>query len=572
MSSSLSIREKQDKENKVILILIIIFCTLFSLFILTKFRNNEDDEVAYVAASGNYRELMDVFQGREYPYGEIANKKLILDFLRVKEKFCFGKIAQDLSEFCMHPPLFFWLLHIWLLITGGQGMIYTGPLLNLFLVMFIIFVLFRFAKYVFNSIEDALFVVLIFILNPALYLTALESRMYIFTTLLSLIATFYLYKLLSSKHRLGIVECLIFSFLICLGLLCRYSFILLCIGWLIYGLVNYWKTKRIVIVWLLLSVFIGILFFLVIFPQVVGTFNFYKSIDLQQRILDIQAMNRLGLDDLVAMILNRTSAFIFSAHQSNLIGHLLSGQMFFYITIILLAFLMLGFWFVCKKKKASLLIFFTLFWPWFFMSLAYVMGRISPWLLHIKYYFFLLPLFCLIIVLVVKERFLVYKRILLICLCQILFFSTVDNLISKNYLKTQVLKKATAFKGFLQEFNDICGKSLVVSESMFISNMFKISHLLPEDTKVLMADPFFFVNNYSDYFGEKSDLFPFVYISYFIRFSERNRFDYLFIERLANDKNVHLKLVPVFFDPGGQKGAVFLVHRDQDVPCVKYFY
>ncbi|HSQ22497.1 MAG TPA: hypothetical protein VLQ52_06865, partial [Coriobacteriia bacterium] len=91
-----------------------------------------DESISYLAASGHqaeYHEYIDLGamlvepQWREAAFWQA--------FLQPEDPLVFGRIAQGLAEHDIHPPLYFWLLHLWILAFGVSAQ--AGPLLNVVL-------------------------------------------------------------------------------------------------------------------------------------------------------------------------------------------------------------------------------------------------------------------------------------------------------------------------------------------------------------------------------------------------------------------------------------------------------
>lgn len=89
-----------------------------------------DEAISYVAASGHqaeYHEYIDL--GAMLVEPEWREARFWQAFLQPEDPFVFGRIAQGLAEHDIHPPLYFWLLHLWILVFGMSAQ--AGPLLNI---------------------------------------------------------------------------------------------------------------------------------------------------------------------------------------------------------------------------------------------------------------------------------------------------------------------------------------------------------------------------------------------------------------------------------------------------------
>lgn len=539
-------RKLESKHYYFVLGVIILYVLLQSLFLLAKISYSLDEGHSILLAVGKFSNYFDILKYRKYPYGELVDIQEYKDLFKIDKKFCFGKIKKD-ATLDIHPPLYFWLLHIWIIMTGGAAYIWTGALFNLFLCMFIILLLFKFAFELFNSFEDAIFSILLFCLSPTIYNADL-TRPYFLLTLIVLLAGYLLFKIIKKDKVINFVNLFLFSILICLGFLCHYNFIFICIAWFIFLSIHYWKNNKALIMFYIASCLLGFLLFCNIYPGFIKNFSYYSDVYLrsnntQTAFLDMRVFET---------ILYRLTS-IFSAHQESLAKFLLnSGQIFYYLFISAIAIFFLGIWFSIKKDKISGFIFASLFYPLFFISIFFLSKKYVPWsALYEKYTLFILPFFFLNIVFFINKKSVNFKRIVLVCLCQILIFSTVDNLIIKNINNKDILIKREAFLSYLEDMrkdskNDInyavLDNSFLLDEG--INKIFKVIHYLPEKTKIIIADASFLFSNYSTYFGDESVLFPCAYITYNIW--QKNTPSNILVVKFIKDSNIKLTINPLF--------------------------
>ncbi len=103
-----------------------------------------DEAISYLAAAGHQRDYaLTVGAGRP-PAGEWVSAREWQRFMEPDRSFIFGQIAHDLADYDIHPPLYFWLLHGWILIFGTTE--WAGPLLNLLIDMGTALALYRLAR------------------------------------------------------------------------------------------------------------------------------------------------------------------------------------------------------------------------------------------------------------------------------------------------------------------------------------------------------------------------------------------------------------------------------------------
>ncbi|MBN2303056.1 MAG: hypothetical protein JXQ72_01175, partial [Anaerolineae bacterium] len=90
-----------------------------------------DEAISILAAAGHQGDYARVLAGRDgpdSPYGRWVPARDWQRFMEPDEALIFGRIGADLGRYDIHPPLYFWLLHLWSLLVGAG--FHAGPLLN----------------------------------------------------------------------------------------------------------------------------------------------------------------------------------------------------------------------------------------------------------------------------------------------------------------------------------------------------------------------------------------------------------------------------------------------------------
>lgn len=182
-----------------------------------------DDGISYLAATGH--------QGlywTDKPTGQWVLASQWQSFWTPSEFGVFEKISHDLAFYDIHPPLYFWALHVWTSIMGVY--LSTGPLLNIiFLIVAMIFIYL-------TSIElrctpwSATIASLVWFLSGSTLSAGIVVRQY---SLLGLAVAFYFFslmKFLNAKQLVTSKSSVLANFYIFLaivvGLLTHYQFIL----------------------------------------------------------------------------------------------------------------------------------------------------------------------------------------------------------------------------------------------------------------------------------------------------------------------------------------------------------
>src|ERR1700709_1770959 len=70
-----------------------------------------DETIAYMCATGNSVAYEDVLH-QYFPYGQPVYAGEYKKYMDIADPYCFRKIATDLCTNDLHPPLYFWLLHL----------------------------------------------------------------------------------------------------------------------------------------------------------------------------------------------------------------------------------------------------------------------------------------------------------------------------------------------------------------------------------------------------------------------------------------------------------------------------
>ncbi|MBD3266428.1 hypothetical protein GF373_07135, partial [bacterium] len=143
-----------------------------------------DGSIAYCAAAGKQDELARVFTG-EYPYGEWVPAAEWKQFIQADTPFCFAAISASLASYDIHPPFYFWWLHVFMLIFDTHA--WTGPLLNTCFAVCSAIVLFFLARFCFKDTLLAAAAALIWFACPPAIAASQVARQYDLLTLLSLL-------------------------------------------------------------------------------------------------------------------------------------------------------------------------------------------------------------------------------------------------------------------------------------------------------------------------------------------------------------------------------------------------
>jgi hypothetical protein len=173
------------RTNSKLLVFILLFSigatiAFRAVLIANKVTFLHDEGIAYMAATCHQAEYSRTAFGPS-PQPASTWKNL----LRVDQKFCFGQISRDLGASDLHPPLYFWLLHLWSLLLGVD--VWTGPVLNSMFAVLTTILLYRFSSELLHSRSEAVLVTFTHALNyDVIEISALAKQydLLIFCTLL----------------------------------------------------------------------------------------------------------------------------------------------------------------------------------------------------------------------------------------------------------------------------------------------------------------------------------------------------------------------------------------------------
>src|SRR5688500_1789242 len=156
-----------------------------------------DESHSYQAATGPVGEAAGITYGRQPPYGKWVQAREWKRLLRPERPFCFVTISRDALAYDVHPPLYYWLLHVFCLAFGTH--LWTGPLLNTLIDLFTTIALFRLARYALVDRTAAATAAFVWAASAAsLQVCVVEARQY---SLLALWAVLFTHALARLAHE-----------------------------------------------------------------------------------------------------------------------------------------------------------------------------------------------------------------------------------------------------------------------------------------------------------------------------------------------------------------------------------
>lgn len=166
-----------SKRPYLILLLIILTGALLQgVLASAKTTITHDETISYLSAVGRQGDFERIFRDNVYPANQWATVGEWQAWFAIDTPFSFRQIGLDLAESDIHPPLYFWLLHVWTGLFDVHP--WTGPTLNMLLQAVGAWGLFMLARAALKDTQEALAVTFIWALSPAVLTAVLEARQY----------------------------------------------------------------------------------------------------------------------------------------------------------------------------------------------------------------------------------------------------------------------------------------------------------------------------------------------------------------------------------------------------------
>ncbi len=186
-----------DKRPAILLALIIISGMLMQgTLVATKTSISHDETISYLSAIGRQGEFERILRDEAYPASQWVSVREWKEWFTIDRPFSFQQIGLDLAESDIHPPFYFWALHVWTWLWGVHA--WTGPTLNMVFQAVGAVGLFMLGRRTLQKNFEAMAVVFIWLVSPANLNAVLEARQY---TLFGVCAIFFIWliAILSDK-------------------------------------------------------------------------------------------------------------------------------------------------------------------------------------------------------------------------------------------------------------------------------------------------------------------------------------------------------------------------------------
>ena len=230
-----------------------------------------DEEWSYVTAAGHLGDFGRI--GTTQLRGAWVPAAQWKSMVGPGRTFDFGQIDSDLAGHDVHPPLYFWVLHIWTLIFGVK--FWTGPSLNLVIDVLAGAALFGLARRLLGDPLAAALTVLIWSVSPAVRITSSLARMY---SLEALFCVLFVWSLVAATDRERAparprLSAGLLALATAAGMLTHYQFVLVVAGGVAYVLLRLVRFDRRRCARALLSIAVGLVIVWLVEPGVFAQFH-----------------------------------------------------------------------------------------------------------------------------------------------------------------------------------------------------------------------------------------------------------------------------------------------------------
>ncbi|MCF8261494.1 MAG: glycosyltransferase family 39 protein [Melioribacteraceae bacterium] len=386
-----------------------------------------DESISYLSAAGTQGEYQKLLEGNEEPL-ELLVKSERFNFLFTTDTFfSFKTIAYDLANYDIHPPLYFWMLHLLVYIFGVGFKI--GLILNLFISLLFLLGFYRLSRELQFSKEQSLLIIGVWYLAPAVMISTFEARHY---ELFGFVSLLFLLKIISAskKEKLSVTDNIQTALLIAAGFLTHYYFLIVLVGGLFFITIK--KLSRKILLYYSAAVILSALIFLALFPEFLTFLSGYNG--------------RLNGDSVSVLI--KAKVFLY-----NLFAFFTTIHYGKYLTGVIL--ILIAMYFVLKYKLYSfqnilLLRISTNFVPlffavWFFSAFLflYIINITPNQAVGGEYFSMFWPFFTISIYVALKKVVGVRPvlKFAIPLLIMILVYSNIDQIKNADYINAQYSKE-----------------------------------------------------------------------------------------------------------------------------------
>ncbi|UCC79890.1 MAG: glycosyltransferase family 39 protein [Candidatus Zixiibacteriota bacterium] len=254
----------QTRLSLIILALAVIFGTALRMAGTAGKKTIDPDEgISYMVATGHLGEYFGV--DGQPPYGAWVEAEQWKRFLQVESRFCFKQIGYDLANYDIHPPLYFWLLHLWSLIFGIH--LWTGPSLNILISVMAILLLYRLANLILKDRVEAALAAFVWALGSAVMGVSCHARPYDLLALCTILLTLQTIRITDASATAKSKDFIYMAITSAAGAMTHYHFAIIILGCSLFMAYKLIKVKRQRLFTALSSIVAGLVIFYLMHPH-----------------------------------------------------------------------------------------------------------------------------------------------------------------------------------------------------------------------------------------------------------------------------------------------------------------
>ena len=227
---------------------------------------NSDEGISLLAATGHEGEYNSVFRESNSLYKQWTNSSALRRLILPEHAFCFQTISQDLARTDIHPPFYFWILHVWILIFGVHP--WTGLSLNLVFFLLSGLALFALSARILRHRVEAAAVVALWACSPMVVQLSYEARPYECLALFTILFTYMVVHCSDCRQRPRWGSYVLLALICAGGLLTHFHFVFAILAGAVYAIVTLMRHQRKALSLGTLSVIVGVCLAMVLHPVV----------------------------------------------------------------------------------------------------------------------------------------------------------------------------------------------------------------------------------------------------------------------------------------------------------------
>ncbi len=201
-----------------------------------------DESISYLAAACHQGDYARITVYAEPPFGRWVAASDWKALLRPDGALCLGQISRDLAREDIHPPLYFWLLHVWGLVFGVG--LWTGLSLNIVLATLTGLAVFGLARRVLGDPLEAAGVASVWSLSPAAIRVFGEARQYELLALLAVLLVWQCLRFADPSTRTPRRDAAGLAVLTAAGALTQFLFSLVAVAGAALLATRLWRRER----------------------------------------------------------------------------------------------------------------------------------------------------------------------------------------------------------------------------------------------------------------------------------------------------------------------------------------